>query len=412
MQHLNFKVKNYLLTVFFVLLAFTGGYLIGTKTLIWNAKGPKVIVSRSVPANHGTLDFSLFWKVWDTLSTSYYDKDKLVESKMVYGAISGMVAALEDPYTSFLIPTENKMVTEDLQGNFEGVGIQIGFRGTQLAVIAPLPGSPAEKAGVKAGDYIVGITDDAKNIERGTGGINLQEAVEIIRGKAGTNVKLTLLREGNSDPFEVDIKREKIDVPSVTVSYIGEEGSIAHIKVLKFGAETKDEWDKILTDILKKPEVNSVVVDVRNNPGGYLQASIDLASDFLPSGSVVVIEENSKGERNEYKVSRIGKLTKMPLVVLINKGSASASEILAGALRDQKKTQLIGDISFGKGTIQEPLQLEKGAGLHITIARWLTPNGIWINEKGLVPDIAVEDNSETEEDEQLQKAIEFLQNNN
>ncbi|MEK7525864.1 MAG: S41 family peptidase, partial [Patescibacteria group bacterium] len=405
--------KNIILSVIVLFFTFSGGYLVGTKALEVKSRGPQVTISRALPQNHGNLDFSLFWKVWDTLGASYFDKTKLVDSKMLYGAISGMVSSLGDPYTVFLPPSQNKVVDEDLSGNFEGIGIQIGFRGPQLAVIAPLPASPAEKAGVKAGDYIVGITDEGKNIvNKNTSGISLSEAVEIIRGKAGTKVKLSLVREDRGKPFdaeyytpfEVEVKREKIDVPSVTLTYVGDNKQIAVIKVTKFAAETKMEWDKVVTEVAANSAVAGVIIDVRNNPGGYLQASVDLASEFIPSSKTVVIEENAKQQRNEYKVERIGKLLKMNTVVLINKGSASASEILAGALRDQRQIKLIGETSFGKGTIQEPIEIEGGSGLHVTIAKWLTPNGTWINEKGLKPDTEMTDNEETPEDEQLQKA--------
>jgi len=402
------KLKTHFLFIFFGLIFFVSGYLVGTRTLELNLKGPKVNIVRAVPQNRDSLDFSLFWKVWDTLSASYFDKSKLVDSKMVYGAISGMVSAIGDPYTIFLPPSENKVVDEDLSGRFEGIGIQIGFRGTQLAVIAPLPDSPAQKAGIKAGDYIIGIEDLKKGISRGTSGITLPDAVEAIRGKSGTSVKLTLLRTGMDKPIEVDVTRERIDVPSVTLEMVGDNKNIAHIRLSKFSAETKEEWDEAVTKILKDPNVKGIIIDERNNPGGYLQAAVDLASDFIPVGKTVVIEENGKGQRNEYKVERIGRLYKIPVVVLQNGGSASASEILAGALRDQNKTLLIGEKSFGKGTIQEPIDIEGESGLHITIAKWLTPNAVWVNEKGLEPDIKVEDKEDTQEDEQLQKAIEYL----
>lgn len=393
------------------LFLFGGGYYLGVQGYRVNSrKFPKVTITREVPIDKQELDFSLFWNVWDTLSAKYFDKSKLNPAQMVYGAIKGMVASLGDPYTVFLPPSENKVVQEDLNGSFEGVGIQIGFKGTQLSVIAPLPGSPAEKAGVEAGDYIISIKDETKGIDRGTVGISLPEAVQIIRGRAGSEVTLTLLREGLSEPIIVTLKREKIEVPTLVVSYVGKDGSIAHIKLLKFGAETKDEWDKAVKKIVAKREVRSVILDVRSNPGGYLQAAVDVASAFLKTGSTVVREERSDGTKNEYKVERIGLLLNSPVVVLVNGGSASASEILAGALRDVKKAVLVGDKTFGKGTIQEPLQLTGGSGLHITVARWLTPSGFWVNENGLEPDIKIEDDENTQEDEQLEKAIAVLEN--
>lgn len=343
------------------------------------------------------------------LSSKYFDKTNLNPGKMVYGAISGMVSAIGDPYTVFLPPEENKVVQEDLNGAFEGIGIQIGFKGTQLAVIAPLPGSPAEKAGIKPGDFIIGIKDEGKKIEMGTVGISLPEAVQMIRGKAGTKVTLTLLRDTSPKPMVVELVREKMEIPTLILSYVGEGESVAHIRLLKFGGETEKEWSKVVSEILKKKSVRAVVLDVRSNPGGYLQGAVDVASEFLKNNSVVVIEERGDGSKSEYKVERMGLLTNIPVVVLINEGSASASEILSGALRDIRKIKLVGEKSFGKGTIQEPAQLDNGAGIHITVARWLTPSGYWVNEKGLEPDVEIEDDPKTSEDEQLQEAIKLLE---
>lgn len=389
--------------------AFSGGYLLGNKGYKADLKGvTNVTISRDLPENHKDLDFSLFWRVWDTLDEKYFDKTKLVRSKMVYGAIQGMVAAIDDPYTVFLPPPENKVVQEDLQGAFEGVGIQIGFKGRQLAVISPLPGSPAESVGVQAGDYIIGIKDEAKGIDRGTIGITLPEAVQAIRGPAGSIVSLILLRNDNEEPVVADIVRDSIEVPSITLEFVGENEDIAQVKILKFSGETFDEWEEVVIDILKKPVLSGIIVDVRNNPGGFLQAAVDLASEFLENGTLVVSEEGSRGVEQEFKVDRIGRFRNQNVVILVNQGSASASEILAGALRDNEDIPIVGVTTFGKGTIQEPQQVGNGAGLHITIARWLTPSGFWVNEGGLVPDYEVEANPDTEEDEQLIKAIEIL----
>lgn len=388
---------------------FSAGYVLGHRGYQARVDDfPEVSISREVPSQREDLDFALFWRVWDTLESKYFDKSKLVNSEMVYGAIKGMVAALGDPYTIFLPPEENKVVQEDLQGSFEGVGIQIGFKGSQLAVIAPLPGTPAEKAGVKAGDFIVGIKDELKDVDRGTVGITLPEAVQAIRGQAGSVVILTLLREGAEEPIVVDIVRAAIDVPSITIEFVGEE-EIAHVKLLKFSGETLAEWEDAVVAILKRPELDGIILDVRNNPGGFLQGAVDLASDFLESGDVVVIEEGGDGVQNKFRVEKIGRLRRQKVVVLVNEGSASASEILAGALRDNKKVKLVGEPTFGKGTIQEPQQINEQSGLHITIARWLTPSGFWVNEGGLTPDVEIEDNPDTEGDEQLLEAIKLLE---
>lgn len=401
------KARNLILSIFVILLTFSGGYYLGVQGYKANVtKSLTVTFSREVPSNKN-VDFTLFWHVWDTLASKYYDKSKLVPSEMVYGAIEGMVAALDDPYTMYLPPTQNKIVDEDLSGSFEGVGMEIGYREMKLAVVAPLSGSPAEKARVKAGDFIAHITDVKKNVDVSTSGISLPQAVGYIRGPAGTKVTLTLIRVGSNAPIVVDITRAKLDVPSVVLSFVGKDSDIARIKVNKFGAETVKEWGVAVDEILTKGNsVKGVIIDLRNNPGGYLQASVDLASEFLPVGTTVVIQDNGDGTKQEYKTQKFGRLQKLPVEVLINGGSASASEILAGSLRDQIKAKLIGEKSFGKGTVQEPVEINGGSGLHVTTAKWLTPNGTWVHGVGLTPDVTVLNDEKTPEvDSQLQKAI-------
>jgi carboxyl-terminal processing protease len=308
-----------------------------------------------------------------------------------------------------LKPSSNKVANEDLNGSFEGVGIEIGFRAARLAVVAPLDDSPAFKAGVKAGDYIVRIQDEKKNIDLGTEGITLPDAVAAIRGPAGSVVTLTLVREGATEPIIVELTRAKLSVPSITLKFVGEGDGIAHIKVGKFGGETVDEWNEAVSQILKKPEVKGIIIDLRNNPGGYLQASVNLASDFVPTGTVVVIQENGDGSKEEFKSQKLGRLQKYNVIVLINGGSASASEILSGALRDERGIKLVGEKSFGKGTIQEPIEIPGGSGLHVTTAKWLTPGGTWVHDNGLEPDVKIVDDEKTADtDEQLQGAIDLF----
>ncbi len=398
-----------ILYLLLIALTFIAGYGFGLSGYYFSYnKFPKVTITRDVPIDKKALDFGLFWKVWDTVNGKYFDATQIVPANMVYGAIRGMVSAIGDPYTIFLPPKENKVIQEDLQGSFDGIGIQIGFRKNQLAVIAPLSGSPAEKAGVKAGDYIVVIKDAEKKIEVSTAGLSVNEAVQLIRGKKGTYINLTLLRDDVEKPLVLDVVRDIIDVPSVVVKFVGSSADIAHVQVLKFSGETLKEWEPFVADILARRNLTGVIIDVRNNPGGYMQGAVDLAGDFLDNNQLVVIEERGK-DRKEYKTDKIARLKNTPMVILVNKGSASASEIFAGALRDQKKVKLIGDTTFGKGTIQEPIEFDNGSGLHITIAKWLTPSGYWVHDKGLEPDIAVSDNLDTTEDEQLQKAIEAVQ---
>ncbi len=411
-MHYTFKVnivalRKFLIKVFAVFLIFSLGYLTGVKG--YRVSQPNFFnfkIERGTPVDKQNIDFSLFWKVWDMVGSSYYDKSKLDPVKMVQGAIQGMVAAIGDPYTVYLPPEENKVVQEDLEGSFGGVGIQIGFKGKQLAVIAPLPNTPAEKAGIKAGDFILAIKDEKKGVNVSTSGLSLPEAVQLIRGKSGTEVTLTLLSDGKEEPRDVKVVRADIVVPSVVLSFEGENKEVAHLKLLKFGGETDKEWNKAVSEILSS-KASSIVLDLRNNPGGYLQEAVDIAGDFLKTGTVAVYEEVN-GVKQELKTNRNPRLSGYKVVVLVNEGSASASEILAGALRDQANIKIIGKTTFGKGTIQEPKQINGGAGLHVTIARWLTPSGYWVNEKGLKPDIEVEDNVDTKEDEQLLKAIEVL----
>jgi len=396
------------LSIFILIGVFAGGYYLGiagyraevTKTLTVN-------INRLVPPDKN-VDMSLFWQVWDLMTQKYYDKSKLVPSQMVYGAIEGMVASAGDPYTTFLPPVQNKIVNDNLSGSFSGVGIEIGYKGGQLAVIAPLPGTPAEKAGIKAGDYIIKITDTAKNVDVDATGMSTNTAVTYIRGVEGTKVTLTLLREGNSNPIVVELTREKIDVPSVTLVWEGADSNIARIKISEFGAETKSEWDKAVTEIITKKGVAGVIIDLRNNPGGYMQAAIDLASDFVPTGTTVVIQQNGDGTKQEYKSTTLPRLENYKTVVLINGGSASASEILSGALRDDRGIKLVGDKSFGKGTIQEPLDITGGSGVHITTAKWLTPNGNWVHNTGLTPDVSVSNPDNATEDAQLNTAIKLF----
>lgn len=410
--------------ILIAILAFLLGWQMGHRDvqIKWTNYKPTVSIKEKVPPKDINLDFKPFWDTWDLLSREYLDKKAIDPQKLFYGAISGMVQALGDPYTFFLTPEQQKSSKEELNGSFEGVGIQLGFNETKspsggskdkrLVVIAPLSGTPAEEAGIKAQDLILKID------EKDTSGISLPEAVKLIRGVKGTQVKLTILRESGEagEPKEYTLIRDTIIVKSVEVTYKttpkGKEVRV--LKLSRFGERTKDEWNAAVSDIISKtPE--GLILDVRNNPGGFLEGAVFIASEFLEGGDVV-LQENASGQRTAFKVNRGGKLTKYPMVVLINKGSASASEIVAGALSDRGRAKLVGEKTFGKGTIQEAQDLEGGTGIHITVAKWLTPNGSWVNDtNGLEPDIMVEDKKEdsTGEDDdkkdiQLKKALELL----
>lgn len=394
------QVRKVIIAIIFLLLAGAAG---------WWLRGEYGAVNLSVPSTKDQIDFSLFWDVWARLEKDYLNNQDLDPQQLYYGAISGMVSRAGDPYTVFLTPEENKKAKEDLNGDFEGVGIQIGFKKGRLVVIAPLSNTPAEKAGVKAGDLILRIEDEKKGIDQETTGISLPEAVDLIRGPKGTSVFLTLLGEDEEKPRRVEIFRGTILVPSVEMEM---KENIAYLKLSRFGERTEKEWRQAVASINREcnPLVKTcqgLVLDVRNNPGGYLSGAVFITSEFVNSG-VVVYQEGKEG-RESYSVDRKGSLTGMPLVVLINEGSASASEIVAGALKAHKRAVLVGENSFGKGTIQEAQELPGGAGLHITTARWLLPNEEAIDEKGLAPDYVVENpEDDPMKDLQLEKAIELL----
>lgn len=368
--------------------------------------------ARAEGGSTNQLDLSLMWKVKAKLENGFLEKDKIVDKNLVYGAIEGLVASLGDPYTVFLPPKNNKSSKEDLAGQFGGVGISLGYKDKTLSVMTPLVKTPAERAGIKAGDLILRIIDKANNVDKETTGISLAEAVELIRGKVGTEVTLKLFREGEKDTFEVTLKRDNIVVPSLEVEFRDHQGKkVAWITLSKFSERIYKEWPGVVEQIngyKDRSDFGGVVLDMRNNPGGFLDAAVLVASDFINDG-VVVTQESSDGKKIEYKVDKTrGNLTKVPLVVLINGGSASAAEILAGALREFGRAKLIGEKSFGKGTVQQPEDFSDGSGIHITVARWLLPNGKNIHGVGVNPDVEIKWNSDIKNEEQYIKVYETL----
>lgn len=377
-------------------------------------QGNVVILDRS-----GQFDLSLMWKVKEKLSQTFLEKDLMDDKKMKYGAIEGMVAALGDPYTVFLAPEDNKNANEDLAGEFGGVGISLGYsKDGILAVMSPLSGSPAEKAGIKANDLILKIVDKRNGVDKDTTGISLNEAVKLIRGDIGTEVILTIYRETQSKTFDVTLKRDNIEVAGVELKWEEFGGkNIAWIKMSKFSEDIFTKWDEIVKQIKNKKQIlgnnyGGIILDLRNNPGGYLQASVVVASDFISKG-VVVKQQSTDGSVETYNVdTKRGSLLDDKLVVLVNGGSASASEILAGALKDYNRGKLIGIKTFGKGTVQQPEDFSDGSGLHVTIAKWLLPSGKNIHKEGILPDIEVKESTESaNKDIQLEKAKEVLLEN-
>jgi carboxyl-terminal processing protease len=356
------------------------------------------------------INFSLFWEAYHLLQEKFVDKDKFDIQKMIYGAISGMVKSLEDPYTIFLNPEETKSFMEEVKGKFEGIGIEIDIRKGQLQVISPLEGTPAQRAGLRAGDKIMKINDTL------TADLTLDEAVSRIKGPKGTEVTLTIYREEWGETKEIKIVRDVIEIPSLKweIKTTSEGESIAYIKLYMFSENASLDFAQAAIEILNSP-AKKIILDLRNNPGGYLEISQDIAGWFLKRGDIVAIEDFGEGkEKKEYNAQGNGRFLSYPTAILINAGSASASEILAGALRDNRDILLIGEKSFGKGSVQELQNLrEEGTSLKITVARWLTPKGELIANVGLEPDIKVEmteKDYEEGKDPQLDKAIEIIQN--
>ena len=365
-----------LLALFFV---FYLGYSYGVR--VGSLSAPPSYIENARENMPTSVDFSLFWQTWNKARELYIgDSDP---QEMIYGAISGMVSALGDPYSAFLKPSDNEKFSQDLSGQFDGIGAELTMQNGQIVVVAPLAGSPAEKAGVRAKDVIVEID--------GTGAteMSLNQAVDKIRGKAGTQIKLKILRAGVENPLDFTITRESIKVESVTYKLEDVAGKkIAILKVSQFGDDTMDLAEKYAKEIVKD-KASGVILDLRNNPGGYLDSSVEFANLFLEQGKTVVVEVDKEGAKKEYKTDKAPILKDYPTVVLANGGSASAAEIVTGALRDYKRAEIVGEKTFGKGSVQALEPLLKGAALKVTIAKWLTPLGTEINKVGITPDIVV-----------------------
>ncbi len=351
------------------------------------------------------VNFSLFWDAYNLIKTKFVDSTKVTNEAILYGAISGMAESLGDPYTTFFNPTEAKKFTDELSGQFGGIGIEMAVKNGQLTIVAPLENTPAQRAGLRAGDIILEINGEDATL------ISADEAVTLIRGDVGTKVSLSIYRPGTSEKNEFTITRDVIIIPSLKWELL--EGDIAHLELYQFSQNLNYDFNRAAFEILNSP-AKKIIIDLRNNPGGYLEISQNIAGWFVEKGKTVVIEDfGAKSEQTIYKSEGNAQFLSYPAVILMNQGSASASEILAGALRDNNKTKIVGETSFGKGSVQEGIDMIDGSFLKITIAKWLTPNGMSISDTGLIPDVAVEMTDEDfaqDKDPQLKKAIELLKN--
>lgn len=345
--------------------------------------------------------FSPFWQSWEIVHQQFVDQP-VDDEALLRGAIRGMLEALGDEHTSYMDPDQYRQANIPLEGEYDGIGAWVDTTGEFLTIVSPMPNSPAEKAGLKPGDQIIAI--DGEDMT----GIDGNLVIRRVLGPAGSEVILTIRREGVPEPFEVQLVRAHIIVPSVTGKML--EDKIAYVQLLTFGDKTSKELRSALESLLAEEPIG-LIVDLRNNGGGELRTAIQVASEFVGEG-VIMFEEYGDGRRETYSAIEGGLATEIPLVVLVNEGTASASEIVAGAIQDHERGRLVGSVTFGKGSVQNwvPLEQDQGA-VRVTIARWLTPDGRTIHESGLKPDISVElteADSQAERDPQLEKAVEIL----
>jgi carboxyl-terminal processing protease len=403
---------NKYLSTYAALIVFAGAFGMGIfvgrnwqlKPQITNAGDASssiMLVDVNRSTNHSrNVDFNQFWTVWDRIKEKYV-KQPVTDSDLFYGAAQGLVASLNDPYSLYFPPKAADQFSKDLSGELEGIGAEIGVKNNQLLVVTPLPNTPAEKSGLKPGDKILFIDKVS------TAGLDVGAAVNKIRGKGGTSVTLTIAREGWAKSKEISITRAKINVPSVMSSV--KPGNIAYIRVMQFNDSVMPLFNQTVADMQKRG-VKGYVLDLRNNPGGYLNAAVEMGSKWVRNG-IIVSEKGVKGYNNNHYTEGNHPLSGIKTVVLVNRGSASASEIVAGALQDHHEATLVGEKTYGKGSVQDYETFPDGSALKLTIAEWFTPGGKNINKEGVKPDIEIKEDWEHDkigEDKLLDKALEIL----
>ena len=395
------KTRQTATIIFLVALSFILGVFLGNHT---PREVDKVVgISHKTPEITTEADFSPFWRVWNTIDEKYPEAAATTGEDRINGAIAGLVASLDDPYSVFFTPEEAKSFEEEIAGNFSGVGMEVGVKDKVLTVIAPLKDTPAYRAGIKSGDKILKIDDTV------TSGLSIEEAIKLMRGEKGTSVALTILREDSQEPIEIKIIRDIIIIPTLDTE---SKNGVFIIKLYSFSANSPNLFRNAIKKFTESG-TDKLILDLRGNPGGYLEAAVDIASWFLPSGKVIVTEDYGINHEPEIFRSRGYDIfnNQLKFVILIDGGSASASEIVAGALQDHGRAKLVGEKSFGKGSVQEAIKITPDTLLKITVANWLTPNGSLITERGLTPDYQVEftkKDLDEKKDPQMEKAMEIL----
>lgn len=388
-----------------VVVAFCFGVIFGRNI------APSADSILSLGSSKKSVNFDLFWQVWDILDSEYVEKDKVSQEDRVYGAIKGLVDSYDDQATIFLDPKETENFNMSNSGKyFEGIGAELGYNDGAIIIVSPIDGSPAKEAGIRPGDYILAIDDyEVKSTD------NIYEIVQKIRGEAGTKVKLRILHRGELEPVDMEITRGEITVPSMTLTYIGDNKDIAYIDIARFTeaslVEWENKWDAVADDIESK-NINKILIDLRSNPGGFFDAGVYAADDFLDLGKVISQQEDGKGNIQTFDSEKGGRLIGKKVVILVDEGSASASEIFTGALQQNDVATVVGSKTYGKGTAQTVIDLSGGSSIHVTILKWLLPDGTWLNrENPITPDVVIENTSEDfikGVDKQYNRALDIL----
>lgn len=400
--------KHVIFTVLALLLFFLFGWkfaeynFANQRIIIETEDGPRLLESYDNPQN---VNLNLFWEVWEKLEFSYLDDQKVTDDKeLIYGSIKGLTSALDDPYTVFMTPEETKEFDDNLNNSLEGVGIELTVEEGLLIVLSPIKNSPAEAAGILPGDIVFKIDEEQ------VADLTLYDAIMKIRGPKGTSVHLTILRIDAEEPLEFTLKRETIEVESVVYELM--EDNIGYISINQFSETTNEEFDKAVNQVLiDNPK--GLIVDLRFNGGGFLDISVDILSELIDDEKTAVQIATRHADENELvAVWNDARLPEIPLVMLVNFGSASASEIMAGAIQDHKRGLVMGEQTYGKGSVQELQYFNDGSSLRLTVAKWLTPNGRDIDKVGITPDriIEIDYNAEPAADNQLEEAVNYLKN--
>ncbi|MHB8871640.1 MAG: S41 family peptidase [Candidatus Doudnabacteria bacterium] len=397
--------KKYIITILALLVFSTGtffsGLQLGSKGYTYSGGDYKIINQNNYPKD---VDYSLLWQTLDIVNQKYIDKP-IDQQKILYGAVAGAVSAIGDPYTVFFDPKQYSDFKTELSGSFDGIGAEVGMKDGNIVVVAPLDDTPAKKAGILSGDIILKV--DSKE----TTGMTLDEVVSKIRGPRGTQVQLNIFRPSTQKLLDFKITRAKIEITSVKTEYKEIGGKkIAVINIQRFGDDTNELFREAAMKAVAD-NVSGIVLDLRDDPGGYLDGAVNISSYWLDKGQTVVTEAHSDGTAQKYTSTGNNILSKIKTVILANGGSASAAEIVSGALRDQGYAKIVGVKTFGKGSVQELIGLPQNTAVKVTVAKWLTPNGVNINKNGLEPDVKVEMSSEditNQKDPQMDKALEIV----